>query len=778
MKKILKQIFLITCTASLMFAFVGVAHAQQAQANVEVHIYSVADSYEWQPNMATGISDGNTGTNDRNSLGTPALHGNLNQALPVGIRYSFDSNGVPTETIIDYSPDDMNGATSSNPGTWNVTGDIPLGFNSTIFNRDNDTIKISSFGFVYLNHGTVTSGEHRFGGWESPMSSVGGKDFLIAGVWAGFDPDNSPTGSDSIRYKFFDAPNKHMTVEFNDVSGYNGASYGGTTFQIKIFESPPIPDTDSDGLTGINDNCPTAYNPDQLVTDITVTDPVTVDFTTDGGSDSIEPGVIINHYSGGPLQGSGIVFDAADADPNSDTVGCITPCTSATFQSTVPRIGGYAMCGYPTDYPALIPPKLAAYDQTVCGRAENGNIYAFDIKRAFIQRNGGRCVYEGSNDPNAWLDCPSGMAQSYVRTGYIKDIHGDACNCRANGSCTAAAWCISNDTPDPDCWSGPIPDTITDLTAQAGANNGEVVLNWSAPADNGLEITDYIIQYDGGTGWTTFTHTASTDLTATVTGLTNFHNYSFQIKATNGHPGGSFSNIVQAMPTPCGVLEHNLQTDDSPVTTIYETCMGVTVEGGSLYLEHIPYSLSFPQKFALTTAQDSFSNDDPLTVGTVDVSTAPDDILTVSDMRNSGGFRVTITADTLSNGADTIPLSNLYLVTTYPGPNDFGPPIDDAGLIGMEEFGVEWAAGSRGAHDTVTPEFTTENLNLAGTYTAHDNFFNEQTGNPDVLTLMETNTNHIARVSQALSFYLNIPANQPPGTYAVTFTMDLIDIQP
>ena len=37
------------------------------------------------------------------------------------------------------------------------------------------------------------------------------------------------------------------------------------------------------------------------------------------------------------------------------------------------------------------------------------------------------------------------------------------------------------------------PDAVTDLSASAG--DGQVVLSWSAPANNGSPITSYIVQY-------------------------------------------------------------------------------------------------------------------------------------------------------------------------------------------------------------------------------------------------------------------------------------------
>ncbi len=82
-------------------------------------------------------------------------------------------------------------------------------------------------------------------------------------------------------------------------------------------------------------------------------------------------------------------------------------------------------------------------------------------------------------------------------------------------------------------------------SVNGAGDNGQVLLNWTAPADNGgTVITDYTIQYsgNGGSNWTTFPHSASTTTTATVTGLTNGTAYLFQVAAVNGVGAGNWSS--------------------------------------------------------------------------------------------------------------------------------------------------------------------------------------------------------------------------------------------
>lgn len=95
------------------------------------------------------------------------------------------------------------------------------------------------------------------------------------------------------------------------------------------------------------------------------------------------------------------------------------------------------------------------------------------------------------------------------------------------------------------------PGTITQTTAVAGSNPGEVALTWAAPAANGSAITDYTIEYslDGGLTWVTFTDGQSTATTATITGLTAGTSYVFRVTAING-VGTATAGTASAAQTP------------------------------------------------------------------------------------------------------------------------------------------------------------------------------------------------------------------------------------
>ena len=76
--------------------------------------------------------------------------------------------------------------------------------------------------------------------------------------------------------------------------------------------------------------------------------------------------------------------------------------------------------------------------------------------------------------------------------------------------------------------------------------DGQVVLSWDAPAnDGGAEITDYEYRIDGSGTWTSI---GSTNTTHTVTGLVNGTSYTFQVRAVNRIGKGRTSNRAGAAP--------------------------------------------------------------------------------------------------------------------------------------------------------------------------------------------------------------------------------------
>lgn len=97
-------------------------------------------------------------------------------------------------------------------------------------------------------------------------------------------------------------------------------------------------------------------------------------------------------------------------------------------------------------------------------------------------------------------------------------------------------------------WDLFLPAAPTSVTASA--SNAQATVSWTAPTGvlSQTPITDYRVQYQpSGGSWTTFSRSASTATSATVTGLTNGTAYTFRVAAVNGVGTGAYSAASNAV---------------------------------------------------------------------------------------------------------------------------------------------------------------------------------------------------------------------------------------
>jgi uncharacterized repeat protein (TIGR02543 family) len=87
-------------------------------------------------------------------------------------------------------------------------------------------------------------------------------------------------------------------------------------------------------------------------------------------------------------------------------------------------------------------------------------------------------------------------------------------------------------------------------TVSAAGGVGQSQLSWTAPAGNGAEVYDYIVQFRlvGAATWSTWAEGVSTATSAIVLGLANGSEYEFRVAAVNSVGTGAYSIAPTATP--------------------------------------------------------------------------------------------------------------------------------------------------------------------------------------------------------------------------------------
>lgn len=98
-----------------------------------------------------------------------------------------------------------------------------------------------------------------------------------------------------------------------------------------------------------------------------------------------------------------------------------------------------------------------------------------------------------------------------------------------------------------------LPDVVVDVMATA--SDASVALTWTAPADNGAVIADYLAEYstDEGLNWQPYDDGVSADPLMTVSGLANGTSYVFQIAAVNEFQQPGVWSLGSNAVTPAGL---------------------------------------------------------------------------------------------------------------------------------------------------------------------------------------------------------------------------------
>lgn len=189
--------------------------------------------------------------------------------------------------------------------------------------------------------------------------------------------------------------------------------------------------------------------------------------------------------------------------------------------------------------------------------------------------------FSGSNISYSAINLPGGLTidtASGVISGTPIQVEIQAVTVTAANSAGQAeqdfTWTISD--------VASAPDQIVDLVATPG--DGSVVLGWTAPADNGSAITDYVIERRiAGGSFTTINDGASSTAGFADFGLANDVLHEYRVAAVNVEGSGPQSAIAGATPAATGAVAVNTfdSANDPGFATTY-SFPGVTVGTGTI----------------------------------------------------------------------------------------------------------------------------------------------------------------------------------------------------
>jgi len=206
-----------------------------------------------------------------------------------------------------------------------------------------------------------------------------------------------------------------------------------------------------------------------------------------------------------------------------------------------------------------------------------------------------------------------------------------------------------------------------------------------------------------------------------------------------------------------------------------EQCVEASVTGNITF--EVPNDVTFPVLSASNLAQPNYS------YGASGYVINVNDLLSVYDSRDNGGFKVQVHATTPFETVDHskyIPLNDFFIATTSAdtGGYRFAPPSDD-GI----EYGSQPVTACNGSPMDVTPPSPwPPTLSSLGDVLTNASTFAGQSmgtgynsyGTYDLMDCDLVGGGWVNVFKQNVNYYINIPGGQPTGSYGVTITFDLL----
>jgi large repetitive protein len=315
-------------------------------------------------------------------------------------------------------------------------------------------------------------------------------------------------------------------------------------------------------------------------------------------------------------------------------------------------------------------------------------------------------VIESSVDGTTWTRVDDGVStDTSLTVGGL--TNGDVYWFRVAAANQFGAGPASSTMQATPVWMPAVPGELTALTAPAeGVRSGEAQLSWSVPTDNGLEISDYVIEWslDGDT-WTAVDDGVSTATTSTVGGLIDGTEYLFRVAAVNALGQGQWSLQTPATPVWSPAVPEALTTDAGISSGQVQLSWTASADHGSAITDYLVESST--DGMAWTPVDDGEST---ATTSTVD------------GLTDGVGYSFRVAAvNALGHGAWSAPVSATPVWTpdapaglrtgvgiasgqaklNWTVPADHGSPITDY-VIERSTDGTTWTAVSDGVSPATT----------------------------------------------------------------------------
>ena len=217
-----------------------------------------------------------------------------------------------------------------------------------------------------------------------------------------------------------------------------------------------------------------------------------------------------------------------------------------------------------------------------------------------------------------------------------------------------------------------IPSKITGLTTTP--HDSQMELSWTAPANGGSAITDYLVQYklsSEPTIWTTFAHTASVATNNFVTGLTNGLSYDFKVSAININGTGIASDIATTTPvqsTPSA--PQNLLAGNTVSNQIDLTWSAPVSDGGANITDYlVEYKLT-SEPTVWTTFAHGVSTTTSISVTSLTNGSSYDFRVSAKNSNGTGARSSTVTKPSV-NSTPLVPVATSVGITGQPHVSEY-----------------------------------------------------------------------------------------------------------